>query len=57
MSDDIFEFVPVKEFAKQRGVSVRTVRRWILLRWIEAERTAGEHGQWRVKVPRVAKAS
>jgi excisionase family DNA binding protein len=56
MSEDIFELVTVKEYAEQRGVSVRTVRRWIVLRWIDAERTAGEHGQWRIKVPR-AKAS
>ena len=54
---DLFVFITVKELADRRGVSTRTVHRWIRLEWIEAERTAGEHGQWRVKVPRIAKAS
>jgi len=48
---DVFEFVPLKDFAQQRGVSQRTVRRWIDAQHVEAER-AGPRGHWRVKVVR-----
>lgn len=57
MTDDRFDYYTVKEFAAMRGVSPRTVRDWIRERWIQAERTAGERGQWRVKVLKIAQAS
>lgn len=41
----------VKQFASMRGVSERTVRRWISERKIPVERT-GDRGHWRVLVRR-----
>lgn len=57
MTDGLFEWLTVKQLAGERGVSTRTVRRWIKLGWFEAKRTADDHGHWRIKVPRIAKAS
>lgn len=47
-----FELIPIKQYAALRSVSPRTVRRWIRLRYVQAERTAGPHGNWLVLVPR-----
>lgn len=52
--DDRFEWITVKEFAKYRRVSERTVREWIREKKVEAERTAGDTGHWRIKVPRAS---
>jgi excisionase family DNA binding protein len=51
---ELFDYLTVKQFAAYKGVSVRTVRRWIAMKWIDAKRTADEHGQWRIKVPRAS---
>jgi excisionase family DNA binding protein len=42
------EYWTVKEYAELKRVSVATVHRWIRVGWVKAERTAGEHGQWRI---------
>jgi excisionase family DNA binding protein len=39
----------VKEYADLRRVHVETVKRWIKQGLIEAERTAGARGHWRIK--------
>lgn len=51
--DSIFERITVKAYAAMKGVSQRTVRRWIRQRLVECERT-GERGHWRIKVPRAS---
>lgn len=52
--DDRFEWITVKEFATYRRVTERTVREWIRKRKVTAERTAGEKGNWRIKVARAS---
>lgn len=53
MSDN-YEWLTVKELAKERGVTERTVRAWIRKEWVEARRTTdGDHGHWRIKVSRL----
>lgn len=47
-----FDWLTVKQLAKERGVTERTVREWIRKKWVDARRTAGEHGHWRIKVIR-----
>lgn len=54
MTDDRYEWITVKEYAQYRRVSERTVRDWIKARKVDAERNPGEHGHWRIKVPRAS---
>jgi len=48
------EWLTVKEYAELKRVTPRTVRDWIKDAKIDAERTAGDRGQWRIKISRVA---
>ena len=43
------ELLTVKEYAELKRVSEETVRRWLRAGKLEAERTIGEHGHWRIK--------
>jgi excisionase family DNA binding protein len=43
------EWLTVKEYADLKRVSEETVRRWLRAGKLEAERTIGEHGHWRIK--------
>jgi excisionase family DNA binding protein len=52
-SESVFERITVKAYAAYKGVSQRTVRRWIRKRLIDCERT-GDKGHWRIKVPRAS---
>jgi excisionase family DNA binding protein len=52
--DDRYEWITVKEYALYRRVTERTVRDWIKAGKLSAERTAGEHGHWRIKVARAS---
>lgn len=52
--DDRFEYLTVKEYALYRRVTERTVREWIRRSKVDAERTAGAKGNWRIKVPRAS---
>lgn len=47
-----YELIPVKLYAEQRNVQPKTVREWIAKGWVNATRTAGEHGDWRILVPK-----
>lgn len=51
--DDRFEWIPLKEYAADRGVSPRTVNAWIHAGRLTARRS-GEmpHSPWEVKVIR-----
>jgi hypothetical protein len=52
-----YELVTVKDFAAVRKVEPRTVREWIAKGWVNAIRTAGEHGDWRILVPKASKSA
>ena len=52
MSDH--DHLTVKEYAQMKRVTARTVREWIRDKKIDAERTAGDKGQWRIKIRRTA---
>lgn len=45
-------WLTVKELARLKRVHEQTVRTWIKRKIVEAERTAGAKGNWRVKCPR-----
>lgn len=54
--DERYEWIPLKAYARELGVSDKTVRRWIRHEKV----TAVQHekrGHWRIKVIRPAKAS
>ena len=51
MSESDYEWVPLKEFARQHGKSQRTIHRWIALGYVTAKRI-GPRGHWLVKVIR-----
>ena len=56
--DDRFEWIPLKEYAADRGYNVRTVRSWIKAEQLEAKRDGPmPHGRWLVKVIREAKSA
>ena len=46
---ELFDWITVREYARIRRVSTKTVRRWIRARLVEAERI-GARGQWRIRV-------
>lgn len=48
-----FEWIGVREYAIARGVTTRTVRRWIQRQYVEAERH-GPRGKWLIKVTKAA---
>jgi excisionase family DNA binding protein len=52
MSD--YDLLTVKEYAQMKRVTDRTVREWIKRGKIDAERTAGDEGHWRIKVRRAS---
>jgi excisionase family DNA binding protein len=52
MSD--YDRLTVKEYAQMQRVTDRTVRDWIRDGKIDAERTAGDKGHWRIKVRRAS---
>jgi excisionase family DNA binding protein len=52
-NESIFERITVKAYAAYKGVSQRTVRRWIRKNLVDCERT-GDKGHWRIKVPRAS---
>lgn len=49
-----YEWITVKEYAQMKRVTARTVRDWIKAEKIDAERTAGDKGQWRIKIRRAS---
>ncbi len=51
MDPDLFDYMCVKQYARWKGVSSRTVHRWIRAGNLTAER-AGALGHWRIAVPR-----
>ena len=44
-------WLTVKELARLKRVHEQTVREWIKRGLVQAERTAGNRGNWRVKRP------
>ena len=40
------EYVPLKEYAKRRGISLRTLHRWVKQKIIKAEQPGGVRGKW-----------
>ncbi len=47
-------WLTVKELARLKRVHEQTVREWIKRGLVQAERTAGRRGNWRVKRPQPA---
>jgi len=54
MTEQPKHLLTIKEYATLKRVHRKTVERWIRLGLVDAERTAGKHGQWRIKVQRSA---
>lgn len=40
------KWIPVKEYAQYRGVTVRTVQRWLKDKKIPGDQPAGKKGMW-----------
>ena len=58
MTDDLFDWIPLKEYAVDRGKSQRTIRRWIKLGYIEARRDGeAPYSPWLIKTFRAAKSA
>jgi len=51
MTDPCYEWVPLKVYAAEKGRSERTVRRWIKLHYVDAQREGdAPQGRWLIKV-------
>ena len=48
------QLLTVKEYADLKRVTPETVKRWIRIGKLQAERTSEPHGHWRIRVQRVA---
>ena len=55
-ADVEYEWVPLKQYARELGVSDKTVRRWIRHGKVQAIQHE-KRGHWRILMPKAAKAS
>lgn len=43
------EYVSLKEYAEQNGVSLRTIHRWLKQKIVKAKQPAGIRGKWLIE--------
>lgn len=43
------KFITPKEYAQYRGISVRTVQRWLREKKLPGEQTGGKNGLWLIR--------